>query len=92
MPVENATNPARMLAKLIEPVTGQVYFSPECHTAYQRLGFEGSPGKAGATELPNGPAYFTSRGSVMGQVPGQAQPFVLIIVSIDQIRIFLNGH
>jgi hypothetical protein len=71
MPVENATNPARMLAKLIEPVIGQVYFSPECHAAYQRLGFEGSPGKAGDTELPNGPAYFTSRGSVMGQVPGE---------------------
>ena len=71
MPVENATNPTRQLAKLIEPVTGQVYFSPECHTGYQALGFAGSPGKLGATELPDGPAYFTSRGSVMGQVPGE---------------------
>lgn len=71
MPVKDANNPTRRLAELIEPVTGQVYFSPECHAGYQALGFEGSSGKAGNTELPNGPAYFTSRGSVMGQVPGE---------------------
>ena len=71
MAVQRATSPVRRLAMLIEPITGQVYFSPECHAGYQALGFDGSSGKAGATHLPNGPAYFTSRGSVMGQVPGE---------------------
>jgi hypothetical protein len=55
----------------LEPVAGQVYFSPECHEAYAGLGFSPSPGAlAGGVQLPDGPAYFTSRGSVMGQVPG----------------------
>ncbi len=61
---------ARRLAALIEPVIGQVYFSPECHANYQALGFGPSSGFAGSTALPDGPAYFTSRGSVMGHVPG----------------------
>ena len=56
----------------LEPVAGQVYFSPECHAAYAALGFSPSPGSLpGGVELPDGPAYFTSRGSVMGQVPGE---------------------
>src|SRR5580704_104651 len=56
----------------LEPVAGQVYFSPECHAAYADLGFADSPGSlAGGVQLPDGPAYFTSRGSVMGQVPGE---------------------
>jgi hypothetical protein len=57
---------------VLEPVAGQVYFSPECHAAYAELGFSPSPGTlGGGVELPDGPAYFTSRGSVMGQVPGE---------------------
>lgn len=56
----------------LEPVAGQVYFSPECHAAYAALGFSPSPGTLpGGVQLPDGPAYFTSRGSVMGQVPGE---------------------
>ena len=56
----------------LEPVAGQVYFSPECHAGYAALGFSPSPGTLpGGVELPDGPAYFTSRGSVMGQVPGE---------------------
>ena len=56
----------------LEPVAGQVYFSPECHAAYAELGFSPSPGSLpGGVQLPDGPAYFTSRGSVMGQVPGE---------------------
>jgi len=56
----------------LEPLAGQVYFSPECHAAYAELGFGPSPGSvAGGVQLPDGPAYFTSRGSVMGQVPGE---------------------
>jgi hypothetical protein len=56
---------------VLEPVAAQVYFSPECHAAYAALGFSPSPGTtSGGVQLPDGPAYFTSRGSVMGQVPG----------------------
>ena len=69
MPDLNVT--ARRLASLIEPIVGQVYFSPECHAEYEALGFDPSPGKAGDVALPDGPAYFTSRGSLMGQVPGE---------------------
>ena len=62
---------ARRLGSLLEPVTGQVYFSPECHAEYVGLGFDPSPSVKNGVALPDGPAYFTSRGSVMGQVSGQ---------------------
>jgi len=62
---------SRTLAAVLEPVIGQVFFSPECHAAYAQLGFAASPGCAGLVHLPDGPAYFTSRGSLLGQVrPG----------------------
>jgi hypothetical protein len=64
------TPPARRLAAALEPVAGQVYFAPEAHEAYQRLGFAGSPATRRGVQSPDGPAYFTSRGSVLGQVPG----------------------
>jgi len=60
----------RRLGGALEPVIGQVYFSPECHANYEALGFAASPGQANGVALPDGPAYFTSRGSVMGQVRG----------------------
>ena len=62
--------PARRLAAALEPFAGQVYFSRECHALYEGLGFSPSPGQMGKVALPDGPAYFTSRGSVLGQVPG----------------------
>ncbi|MHB1447331.1 MAG: SCO6745 family protein [Acidimicrobiales bacterium] len=62
---------ARALAGALEPVTGQVYFSPECHSGYEALGFAPSPAKMGDVALPDGPAYFCSRASVMGQAPGE---------------------
>jgi hypothetical protein len=62
---------ARALGGALEPVAGQVYFSPECHAGYTALGFGASPGMAGAVALPDGPAYFCSRGSVMGQASGE---------------------
>ena len=34
----------REKAMALEPVAGQVYFSPECHAAYAALGFSPSPG------------------------------------------------
>ncbi|ORV19233.1 SCO6745 family protein [Mycobacterium celatum] len=66
-----AVSPARALALAIEPFAGQVYFAPECHSSYEALGFGSSPGKTRNVAMPDGPAYFCSRGSVMGQVPGQ---------------------
>ena len=48
-----------------------MYFSPECHQNYVALGFDASPGDANGVALPDGPAYFASRGSLLGQVPGE---------------------
>lgn len=62
---------ARTLRDRVEPLVGQVYFSPECHAAYERLGFTASPATIGSVAMPDGAAYFTSRGSLMGQVPGE---------------------
>ncbi|MGH9212379.1 MAG: SCO6745 family protein [Acidimicrobiales bacterium] len=62
---------ARTLAGSLEPFVGQVYFSPECHQEYVALGFGGSPRSLGSVQLPDGPAYFCSRGSALGQVPGE---------------------
>src|SRR5690349_10551704 len=64
---------ARRLAAALEPFAGQVYFSPEAHAEYVALGFQPSAGTIGdpGVAMPDGPAYFTSRGSVMGQVPGE---------------------
>jgi hypothetical protein len=66
-----STPPARRLAGALEPVAGQIYFAPEAHQAYQALGFGGSPGSRNGLQAPDGPAYFCSRGSVLGQVPGE---------------------
>lgn len=61
---------ARRLAAALEPVVGQVYFSPEAHANYEALGFDASPAQVAGVAMPDGPAYFTSRGSLLGQVPG----------------------
>jgi hypothetical protein len=56
----------------LEPVAGQVYFSPEAHAAYAELGFDPGPGSTrDGVALPDGPAYFASRGSLLGQVSGE---------------------
>ena len=68
---DEASGQARRLAAALEPVVGQVYFSPECHREYEALGFSPSPGDARGVALPDGAAYFTSRGSALGQVPGE---------------------
>lgn len=62
---------ARALAAAIEPVAAHVYFAPECHEAYASLGFTSSPGDFGGVAAPDRAAYFCSRGSVLGQVPGE---------------------
>ncbi|MGH9114317.1 MAG: SCO6745 family protein [Acidimicrobiales bacterium] len=68
---DTITAPARRLAATLEPFAGQVYFAPECHKAYEALGFGPSPATVGATQMPDRPAYFCSRGSCLGQVPGE---------------------
>ena len=68
MDTTHAPTAERRLGGALEPVIGQVYFAPECHARYERLGFGPSLGDADGVALPDGPAYFTSRGSVMGQV------------------------
>ena len=67
---QQLSNRARALASAIEPVAGQVYFSPECHANYVALGFGASPGDFNGVAGPEMESYFCSRGSVMGQVPG----------------------
>jgi hypothetical protein len=70
----------------LEPVAGQVYFSPECHAAYAELGFSPSPGSLpSGVQLPDGPAYFTSRGSVMGQVPGEVVAAAFAVFNPDAV-------
>ncbi len=70
MDTETLSERARKLGSVLEPLAGQVYFAPECHANYVALGFDPSPANASGVALPDGPAYFTSRGSVMGQVAG----------------------
>jgi hypothetical protein len=62
---------ARELAAVIEPFAAQVYFSPECHAEYLGLGFGPSPGDRNGVAQPDGPAYFCSRGSLLGQASGE---------------------
>jgi hypothetical protein len=69
--IDDVAAKARALSGALEPFTGSVYFSPECHANYEALGFAPSKAKAGEVQLPDGPAYFTSRGSLLGQVPGE---------------------
>ena len=67
---EELSAKARRLAAVIEPFAGQVYFSPECHAEYAQLGFSPSPAERNGVALPDGSAYFCSRGSLLGQAPG----------------------
>jgi hypothetical protein len=71
MDTPDSSRRLRTLAANLEPCIGQVYFAPEAHAAYVALGFSASPGVANGVALPDGPAYFTSRGSLMGQVGGR---------------------
>ncbi len=68
--VPPVTAPARLLGAALEPIVGQVYFAPECHRAYEALGFDASAREVAGVAMPDGPAYFTSRGSLLGHVPG----------------------
>ena len=71
MEISTTSRLARRLGSVLEPVVGQVYFSPGCHANYEALGFDPSRGDADGVALPDGSAYFASRGSLLGQVPGE---------------------
>src|SRR6478735_9245499 len=72
---------SRAMAVALEPVVGSVYFAREAHEAYAALGFGPSPGPVAGNEwaeshwgrvrLPDGVAYFASRGGVLGRVRGE---------------------
>jgi hypothetical protein len=64
------TPPGRLLIEVLEPLAANVYFAPEVHAEYQRLGFDASPGQRNGVAFPDGVAYFTSRGACLGTVPG----------------------
>lgn len=68
MSTSDVSRRARALAAHLEPVVGQVYFASECHATYAALGFRDSPTTISGVAMPDGPAYFTSRGAVMGHV------------------------
>ncbi|HYN32833.1 MAG TPA: hypothetical protein VES40_09420 [Ilumatobacteraceae bacterium] len=71
MELTTTSRNARRFGSVLEPVIGQVYFSPACPANYVALGFDPSSSDADGVALPDGPAYFASRGSVLGQVPGE---------------------
>ena len=68
MALSTESKQARRLAAALEPCIGQVYFAPEAHAAYEQLGFAASPASFDGLAMPDGAAYFTSRGSLMGKV------------------------
>jgi hypothetical protein len=69
--MDELSKKARRLGGALEPIAGSVYFSPECHTNYEKLGFGPSPGEFAGVAGPEFSAYFCSRGAPMGQVPGE---------------------
>ena len=86
MELADLTARARRLGASLEPFAGQVYFSPECHHAYESLGFDPSPRTiAGGVQAPDGPAYFCSRGSVMGQVEGEVIAAAFAVFNPDAV-------
>lgn len=70
--MDSADNPVpeRRLGGALEPVIGSVYFAPEAHANYAALGFDPSPGVRDGVEMPDGAAYATSRGSLLGNARG----------------------
>lgn len=71
MNADDLSTKARALGGALEPFVGQVYFSRECHDRYVALGFAASPGEMNGVAMPEMVSYFTSRGSLMGRVPGE---------------------
>ena len=68
--MDELSSKARRLRNAVEPLAAGVYFAPEAHEAYAALGFDKSPGDNDGLQLPDGVAYFASRGACLGQVHG----------------------
>lgn len=70
--MDNVNNPVteRRLGGALEPVIGSVYFAPEVHENYAALGFDPSPLERDGVAMPDGVAYATSRGSLLGDASG----------------------
>jgi hypothetical protein len=98
--LSEASARSRALAAALEPVVGSVYFAPEAHAAYAALGFGPGAGRVtgdawaeshwGRVQLPDGVAYFASRGGVLGRVRGEvvAAAFgvfnpVVVVAAVD---------
>src|SRR5574338_1191532 len=63
---------ARRLAKAVEPFAAQYIFSPECHEAYEGLGFGPSPrSTSGGVAFPEGISYLLARSAPLGRPPGE---------------------
>ena len=62
---------ARRLRNAVEPLAAGVYFAPEAHEAYAALGFSPSRAENDGVQMPDGVAYFASRGACLGQVHGE---------------------
>ncbi len=84
------TSPARAIGSAIEAFTGQVYFSPECHARYHALGFAPSSAEVKGVAMPDGPAYFCSRGSLMGQVPADLIAAAFAVFNPDAVAGAVN--
>ena len=85
MDTATLSSTSRQLAAALEPIAGQVYFSPECHANYQALGFGEGRGVQDGVAMSNRVAYFTSRGSVMGQVSGQVVAATFAVFNPDLV-------
>ena len=94
---------SRVLSTLIEPLVASVYFSPEVHENFHRLGFGPSTGKVsgdawleshwGECVMPDYAAYFASRGALVGDVPGEVVAALFGIFQPDAvIAAVAEGH
>ena len=66
-----ATHPARRLGAVLEPVAARCTSRPSATRATPRSASTTAPREVNGVAMPDGPAYFTSRGSILGQVPGE---------------------
>jgi hypothetical protein len=61
----------RHLRNLVEPIAATVFFVPEAHAAYVRLGFPPPHDETDGIPLFDWGAYFVSRAACMGRVCGE---------------------
>jgi hypothetical protein len=64
------TAPAQLLRNVLEPISSNVYFSPEVNDAFDELGFGPGVSAPGCLTIAEPSGYYCSRAACMGQVPG----------------------